>query len=423
MTPPSLDPAPVGEATAAEDRNKVETMTSSTPVTKQEDATNEAPEEEEEEPMLPPPQPLRESNATNVSMLEEEENYPDPGSLQEELNEILDAFYECVAEEDICAYQRLVEDIRGERIAETALMEPAVCPSFELQDQDGDMLRLDELLQKGPVVVTFYRGKWCPHCNATLMRYQKQLVPELKQFQATLVAISPMLPDGTAFLATKRDLDYSVCSDVNNTLAKEFRLTFEVKPHTQPFMTKWGEHIPDHNGLDSWEIPLPATYVIGQDGRIAWSFMDNDPGIRAEVKDIVHEVAALTLKSMYRDVTLEFPTSNNFHEDAQSACSFGSTGSSASNNNPFGNNKKKKRSKTFNRAIGATFKAPNLKKLWKSMTKTSNHLKTEAYDDDSSHFSVQSELKAKAPSRTPRKSFRGKLAAPEFLCRYMMPSS
>ena len=112
---------------------------------------------EGETPSLPLGLPLIKA-MTATTMMDEEENYSDPGSLQEELNEILEAFYECSTEEDIRAYQRLVEDIQGQHIAEQALVEPAMAPSFELIDQDGDTVNLHNLLKQGPVVLTFYRG-------------------------------------------------------------------------------------------------------------------------------------------------------------------------------------------------------------------------------------------------------------------------
>jgi hypothetical protein len=107
-----------------------------------------------------PPRPSKELlRKSTTSMLSEEENYPDPGSLQEELNEILEAFYECVSEADIRAYQEYVENIQGQKIAEQALMEPAMAPSFELKDQDRDIVNLHDLLKQGPVVLIFYRGE------------------------------------------------------------------------------------------------------------------------------------------------------------------------------------------------------------------------------------------------------------------------
>lgn len=214
----------------------------------------------------------------------EDDYYPKP--LQEELNEILEAFYALVSEDDIKAYQAYLETIEKQGIAEGAIHAKAKAPDFELVDQDGDMVKLQTLLEKGPVVLIFYRGKWCPHCNSTLLAMQRML-PKIEEKGASLVAISPMLPDGTQVFATKRDLEFSVLSDFGNEVARKYRLTFTVPEEVRPSFESWGEDIPVHNGDCSWEIPLPATYVINQEGMIVWSFIDNDPGCRGEPDDIV----------------------------------------------------------------------------------------------------------------------------------------
>jgi peroxiredoxin len=168
-----------------------------------------------------------------------------------------------------------------------------MAPNFELEDQDGDIVCLRELLERGPVVLVFYRGKWCPHCNATIMRLQREL-SKIEAKGASLVAISPMLPDGTQYLASKRCLQFPVCSDLGNSVAKNFKITFEVMPELRETFLKWGEDIPSHNGDETWEIPVPATYVIDQSGEIVWSFIDDDPGIRAEMDDIVAAIPSKT---------------------------------------------------------------------------------------------------------------------------------
>jgi peroxiredoxin len=213
------------------------------------------------------------------SAMEEDEDYPK--SMQEELNEIMEAFYAMVSDEDILEYQRFVESIQKKKVAEDAIHPISRAPDFELKDQDGDTVRLSTLVEKGPVVLVFYRGKWCPHCNAVIVNLQRAL-EKIKSKGATLVAISPMLPDGTHYLATKRSLSFSVCSDVGNIVARKYNLTFEVLPDFRDSFLNWGEDIPMHNGDDSWEIPLPATYIINTKGNVVWSFIDNDPGIRAE---------------------------------------------------------------------------------------------------------------------------------------------
>jgi len=218
------------------------------------------------------------------SAMEEDECYPK--TQQDELNEILESFYAMVSDDDIREYQRYVESVSDRKIAEGAVQPISKAPDFELVDQDEDIVRLSELLQDGPVVCVFYRGSWCPHCNAVIMNLQRVL-EKIKDKGASLVAISPMLPDGTHYLATKRSLNFPVCSDVGNVVARKFRLTFEILPDLRETFLKWGDDIPLHNGDDSWEIPLPATYIIDTNGDVVWSFVDNDPGVRAEPEDIL----------------------------------------------------------------------------------------------------------------------------------------
>jgi len=229
----------------------------------------------------------------------------DPVSLQQELNEILEAWFELVSDEDIQAYQQLVEEIRGERVAERALSEPSLAPMFELHDQNGALVQSRDILQQGkPIVLIFYRGKWCPHCNCTLMHYANKLKPELDKRQAKMIAISPMMPDGTALIAEKKGLDFSVCSDPGSEVARQFGITFVVSPTSQEYMTKWGEHVPSHNASQDWEIPLPAVYVIGTDGRIVWSFLDNDPGTRAEPGEILEQIDMYGRNKQFRQKVL-----------------------------------------------------------------------------------------------------------------------
>eukprot|EP00567_Pseudictyota_dubia_P016934 CAMPEP_0197460726 /NCGR_PEP_ID=MMETSP1175-20131217/54763_1 /TAXON_ID=1003142 /ORGANISM="Triceratium dubium, Strain CCMP147" /LENGTH=338 /DNA_ID=CAMNT_0042995875 /DNA_START=104 /DNA_END=1120 /DNA_ORIENTATION=+ len=216
----------------------------------------------------------------------EEEEYDYPSTLQEELNEVLEAVYEVISEEDIQNYQRYLDDIAKQEIAEQSAKAKTPAPVFELVDQDNERTSLEQLCQKGPVVLQFYRGKWCPHCNAGLMKYNKYL-PKIKEHGASLVAISPMLPDGSQFLASKRDLDYAVLSDCGNTVARKYKVTFVVPEFIRPTFESWGHDVPKANGDDLWEIPLAATFVINKKREIVWSFVDNDHGVWAEPSDVV----------------------------------------------------------------------------------------------------------------------------------------
>ena len=228
---------------------------------------------------------------SRTSALDEDEFYPK--TLQEEMNEIMEAFYSVISEEEMYAYQSFIEDISQKKVAEGALNIGEVAPDFELQDQDGDTVHLHELVQQGPVVVIFYRGKWCPHCNATIMA-MSTAYDKIQSKGASLVAISPMMPDGTHFLASKRSLLFPVCSDIGNKVARKYNITFEVQAEIRSKMVEWGEDVPGHNGDETWVIPLPAAYIIGEDGRVVWNFIDNDPGVRASPDQIIDAIPRST---------------------------------------------------------------------------------------------------------------------------------
>jgi peroxiredoxin len=247
-------------------------------------------------------QPPRRSS----SAMDEDEFYPK--TFQEELNEIMEAFYAAVSEEDIRQYQRFIESISQQRIAEGAVHAGSRAPEFELEDQDGERVKLGDLCKKGSVVLIFYRGKWCPHCNATIAAMSRA-IDSIQSKGATLVAISPMLPDGTQYLASKRSLQFPVCSDVGNVVARKYKLTFEVIPDARASFLNWGEDVPSHNGDDSWEIPLPATYIVDTNGDVVWSFVDNDPSVRASPDEIVAAIPSSEVAASRDDSELDhFPT-------------------------------------------------------------------------------------------------------------------
>lgn len=216
----------------------------------------------------------------------EDLDYTYPSTLQEELNEVLEAVYALITEEDIQKYQCYLNGIEKQQIAEKAAKSLSKAPNFELIDQDDERLSLSKLCEKGPVVLQFYRGKWCPHCNAGLMAYNKYL-KKIQEMGGTLVAISPMLPDGSQFLASKRDLQFPVLSDCGNTVARKYNVTFVVPEEVRPTFESWGHDVATANGDDLWEVPLAATYVINQKEEIVWTFIDNDHGVWAEPSDVV----------------------------------------------------------------------------------------------------------------------------------------
>ena len=184
------------------------------------------------------------------------------------------------------------EALEATGIANRALTVNDKAPDFELPDATGKSVRLSELLKQGPVVINFYRGEWCPYCNLELRAFQN-LLPEFKQANATLVAISPELPDHSLSVTEKHSLEFAVLSDVGNTVSRQYGLVFTLDASLQPLYKGFGIDIPTSNGDDSYELPLPATYVIDQSGRIRYGFAEADYTQRAEPQDALAVVNEL----------------------------------------------------------------------------------------------------------------------------------
>ena len=135
-------------------------------------------------------------------------------------------------------------------ITERALKAGATAPDFILPDVHGNKVKLSTLLAKGPVVLSFYRGGWCPYCNLELRALQ-QVLPQLKQLGATLVAISPQTPDESLSTSEKNALSFPVLSDQASTVASSFGITFDLADELRPIYTAFNHALPQKNGVDS----------------------------------------------------------------------------------------------------------------------------------------------------------------------------
>ncbi|MCZ6468973.1 MAG: peroxiredoxin-like family protein, partial [Candidatus Dadabacteria bacterium] len=186
-------------------------------------------------------------------------------SLQVELEELYNGFTKKVPPEVLNTMLGVTRRLVNSGIAEKSLKVGEKAPDFNLPNPKGESVNLHSLLEKGPVVLNFYRGGWCPYCNLELNAYQKHL-DEINDLGASLVAISPETPDNSLSTAEKNDLKFDVLSDVGNKTANQFGLVFKLPSELHEIYLKFGINIPKFNGDDSWEIPMPGTYVIDKDG-------------------------------------------------------------------------------------------------------------------------------------------------------------
>jgi peroxiredoxin len=177
-------------------------------------------------------------------------------------------------------------------VEKNALPMGAKAPSFTLPDALGRPISLAGLLQQGPVVVTFYRGEWCPYCNLQLHAFQ-QVLPQIKQLGATLIAISPQTPDHSLSMSQKHELAFPVLSDQGNQVARQFGLVYSVEEDIRTLFKSIGSDIPAFNGDESWEIPLPGTFIIAQDGTIRLTYADADYTHRLEPSALLESLRTM----------------------------------------------------------------------------------------------------------------------------------
>jgi len=213
-------------------------------------------------------------------------------SLQVELDELYNSFTKKVPPEIVNVMLDATRRLADTGIAQNSLKVGEKAPDFELPNLNSEPVNLHSLLEKGPVVINFYRGGWCPYCNLELNAYNRHL-SDIENLGASLVAISPQTPDNSLSTAEKNDLKFEVLSDVGNKTANQFGLVFKLDSSLHEIYTKFGLVLPKFNGDDSWEIPLPGTYVIDKDGTVKYAFANADYTKRAEPDEVIAKLGEL----------------------------------------------------------------------------------------------------------------------------------
>jgi peroxiredoxin len=215
-------------------------------------------------------------------------------SLRSELDTFKNAWLERVGPDTAKLVDQ--DNLALQALASNALRVGDSFPAMFLKNQLGEDLDLRELADIQPLVVTFYRGGWCPYCNLELRAYQKAL-PEIEALGARLVAITPETPDNSLSTAEKNDLSFPVLSDAKGLLSEALGIRFELSPAIQALYQKFGHDLPARNGDDRWSLPMPATFVVEKGGVIAFAFVDPDYRKRLEPDAAVDVLRSLASKT------------------------------------------------------------------------------------------------------------------------------
>ena len=208
-------------------------------------------------------------------------------SLKEQLTEYRAGWYQRVPADRQAIMQRHIEQLRNGVIARTMLKVGDRAPAIVLRNATGAIVDVGKLLKTGPVIVTFYRGGWCPFCNLELKAYQ-EILPQIAAAGASLVAISPEKPDDTLSTAEKNALTFQVLSDVGQKVGRAFGLVYQFTEELKVAYHGFNLDIPARNGaLDEWALPVSATFVINRDGSIIYAYTDPDYRDRADPRDVL----------------------------------------------------------------------------------------------------------------------------------------
>jgi peroxiredoxin len=213
-----------------------------------------------------------------------------PGTDRRPLREILAERKELIAKyvpaQTQAVHEQAVAELKGRGIAASALAVGAKAAPFEVQDHDGKVVRSSDLLNRGWLVICFIRGRWCPFCVGQ-MEAMNLILPEIEQVGASLVAISPQTVKQSFFMHDQHKLRFPLLSDGGNKVARQFGLVYQVSAEQESVLRRAFVNLPFTNDDDSWELPIPATFVLDRGGRIRSVSANEDYTERPEPAEIV----------------------------------------------------------------------------------------------------------------------------------------
>jgi peroxiredoxin len=207
-------------------------------------------------------------------------------SLKQEIVKMQETLLPQIPAEVLTLFTVSTQKLLQSGIADRSLRKGDKAPAFSLPGTGGKSIGSRELLQQGPLVLSFYRGDWCPYCDLELRALQRALT-EVRSLGAQLVCISPQTLEKSIATAAKRELQFEVLSDADNAVARAFGLVFTLDLELQEIYPTLGIQLSESNGSDSGELPIPATFVIATDETIVYRYVNADYTQRAEPADIL----------------------------------------------------------------------------------------------------------------------------------------
>ena len=220
--------------------------------------------------------------------------------LGDRLAEIERQLLTAIDAEERTALAGAIERLRMLQIVEQGLAEGDLLPDFALPDTSGQVVSSADLLDRGPLVLAFFRGPWCPYCSL-MVEALDQLRPEVEALGGSCVAVAPLTVAELDAMARERGLGLPLLSDADSSYAGVCGVRFEMTPKSTALYgrlaARYGQTIPGQDAPDGWVLPVPTTYVAGRDGVITYSFGDANWARRADPGEILAAVERLVRRS------------------------------------------------------------------------------------------------------------------------------
>jgi peroxiredoxin len=207
-------------------------------------------------------------------------------SLQDHLDQITANTRQLVQPERLAVGERAVAELFASGIEERILPVGATAPEFALKDSNGKVQRSTDLLSQGPLIVKFFRGRWCPYCMTELEAW-RDLYGQLREAGVSLVAVSPQVERQSDFMVGQHGLPFPVLSDPGCGVAAQLGLVYTVPDYHRQYYRSILVNIPFVNGDESWRLPLPATYVVNPAGRVVLAEAHADFRVRPEPEEVL----------------------------------------------------------------------------------------------------------------------------------------
>jgi peroxiredoxin len=215
-------------------------------------------------------------------------------TIREQTDQVKAVAAEHLPPEVVGVFNRRINDLLDEGIPADSIKSGDILETFTLDDATGTPVSLETLIKDGPAVIVFYRGGWCPYCNVALRTYQSELLPQLENFGARLVAISPQSPDQSLSTVEKAGLEFTVLSDPGSRLAQRIGIAFQEADEVLAAQRELGLDIAQVNAEGATMLPRPTVLIVDQNHTVRFVDVQPDFTARTEVADIV---AALSTRS------------------------------------------------------------------------------------------------------------------------------